>query len=320
MYLSLAGLFYLAMLLAALGFFASFVIFLVWAFLGRRGDPRTRRLRISLSSLLLFVAAAVTFFSMMYLVLMPATMSLLRPEFRLPYGWLTRGLSILAPVLIFAAASLVIHDLWRPHGKRKRVLLTSLCLLLLFLGAAAADYGLVYSVQVPAFDHYAMIESHDWRTHIGQTAPDFTVTKLDGTQVRLSDLRGKIVLLNFFATWCGPCNAELPHLQETWDEFADNDGFTMLVVDREESHETVREFTSRKGYTFPLAIDTDRSAYDKFADKGIPRTYLISRDGSIQYQSIGFADIDLYITEMATLRDLIERELQGTSIPSAQIP
>jgi peroxiredoxin len=307
----LEPLIYLVLFLAALGFLASSFIFLVWAFLGRRGEPRTRRLRISLSSLLLFVATGLSFFSMMYLVLMPA-MSTLRPEFRLPYGWLTSVLSIFAPVLIFASISLVIHDLWRPRGTRKRVLLASLCFLLLFLAVSAADYGLIYSVQVPAFDRYVMIESRDWRTRVGDMAPDFTVAKLDGTQVGLPDLRGKVVLLNFFATWCGPCKSELPHLQELWDEWAENDDFAMLVIGRDESRETVAAFKSENGYTFPMASDPDASQFKKIADDGIPRTYLISRDGRILYQSIGFAEIPIYQRELATLRQSIVEELKAT--------
>ena len=247
---------------------------------------------------------------MMYFVLMPA-MSILRPEFRLPYGWLTSALSNLAPVLIFAAMGLVICALCRPHGMRKRALVASLYLLLLFLAVSAADYGLIYSIQVPAFARYVMIENRNWRTSVGESAPDFTVAKFDGTQVGLSDLRGKAVVLNFFATWCVPCKYELPHLQELWEDWGENDDFAMLVIGRDESPETVAAFQSERGYTFPMAVDPDGSTYRKFADEGIPRTYLVSHDGKILYQSIGFGEHPVYQRELATLRQLIDEEMKA---------
>jgi peroxiredoxin len=144
---------------------------------------------------------------------------------------------------------------------------------------------------------------------VGDSAPDVSLTRLDRTDVRLSELRGKVVCLNFFATWCGPCRGELPHLQEMWEELHDNEDFTMLIVSREESQETVTSFKSEQRFTFPMACDPDRSAFNQFATEGIPRTYLISRDGTILYQSTGYFE-GLYEQELARLKHLVDQQLK----------
>ena len=169
---------------------------------------------------------------------------------------------------------------------------------------------LIYHVQVPAFDRYLLIDSRDWKTHVGDPAPDISVVMLDGSKKRLSDFRGKLVLLNFFATWCGPCNDEFPHLQELWNDLKANDRFTMLVVSREETKDTVAAFIATRGFTFPVALDPSAAAFSQFAKESIPRTYLIGRDGTILFQTLGFADdMPLYQRELATLRRRIDKEL-----------
>jgi peroxiredoxin len=132
---------------------------------------------------------------------------------------------------------------------------------------------------------------------------------LDGTQKRLSDFRGKLELLNFLATWCGPCNVELPHLQTLWKDLRANDGIAMLVINREEPKDIVAAFVSKQGLTFPVALDPSASAFHQFAKEGIPRTYLIGRDGTILFQTLGFGDTPVYQRELETLRRTIDQEL-----------
>jgi peroxiredoxin len=138
-----------------------------------------------------------------------------------------------------------------------------------------------------------MIENREWQTHVGDPAPDISVVMLDGSKKRLSDFRGELVLLNFFATWCGPCNSELPHLQVLWNLFKANDRIPMLVVNREETQDIVVAFLSEHGFTFPVALDPSAAAFKQFAKEGIPRTYLIGRDER----------------ELATLQRMIDTEL-----------
>jgi peroxiredoxin len=139
---------------------------------------------------------------------------------------------------------------------------------------------------------------------LGQTTPDVAFTTVDGGAVHLGDLRGRVVLLNFFATWCGPCRMELPELQEIWNEYRSHDDFEMFVIGREESAETVRAFNDEHGFTFPMASDPDRSAYSHFATESIPRTYVISRDGKIVYEVTGY-----YPGEIATLKNVLNQEV-----------
>jgi len=295
---------------AAAGFLLFAVAFLAWALFGQQGEVRWRRLRMSFSGLLLFVASAIVGVWVFYLVNLPSTMEVVTPAFDRPLDWLSTLLLFVALASFFISAALAVRAIWNTPGRRARHWLAAVGCLVLFIVVSGISYELIYAVQVPAYERYVMIESKDWRTYVGDAAPDVTVTKLDGTQVRLSDLRGKTVLLNFFATWCGPCQIELPHLQELWNEFGNSEDFTMLIVAREENPETVAAFQADKGYSVPMAADPDRAAFNKFAEDGIPRTYLISRDGRIQYQSIGFADLPLYRREMTELRRLIQKEIK----------
>ncbi len=125
-------------------------------------------------------------------------------------------------------------------------------------------------------------------TQVGQPAPPFTVPLLDGGVFDLEAQRGKVVLVNFFATWCPPCVAEMPHLQTAvWERFA-GDGFAMISIARQESAEVVAPFVQKHDAGWPFGLDGDRSAYAKYADAFIPRSYVIDRTGAIVFQGSGF--------------------------------
>ena len=141
-------------------------------------------------------------------------------------------------------------------------------------------------------------------TETGEPAPDCSFTTLDGKTLRLSDLHGRPVLLNFFATWCGACLLELPEVQKIWDGIDDKSRFQMLVVGREETVADVRAFQEEHHFSFPMAADPKRAAFEQFATEGIPRTYLISADGKIVYQWLGFDEEPL-----GTLKDALNAEI-----------
>ena len=138
--------------------------------------------------------------------------------------------------------------------------------------------------------------------HAGDVAPDFTVEMLDGSRITLSDLRGKVVLVNFWATWCPPCRQEMSHLQkDVIDRFAGKD-VVVLPISRGEKRETVEAFIEKMGYTFPVGLDGDQSIYKKYASNYIPRSVVVDKDGKVVYVAVGYdetiaKEVDNAITE-----------------------
>ena len=124
----------------------------------------------------------------------------------------------------------------------------------------------------------------------GETAPDFTVEMTDGSRVSLKELRGKVVLLNFWATWCPPCRQELTRVQkEIIDRFAGKP-FVFLPVSRGEKREAVEAFREKTGYTFPMGLDSARTVYDRYASEYIPRNFLIDTEGKVVLATVGYDD------------------------------
>jgi peroxiredoxin len=134
---------------------------------------------------------------------------------------------------------------------------------------------------------------------VGEPAPDFGLTTIDGDEFRLSDARGRVVMVNFFATWCGPCRQELPHVESIWQRYRDRPDFRLVVIGREESDDAVREFRSEQGFSFPMAADPERAVYSLFATESIPRTLIIAPDGTVAYSQTGFIQADLAALEAA---------------------
>lgn len=126
----------------------------------------------------------------------------------------------------------------------------------------------------------------------GAQAPAFTATMLDGTTVDSQTLRGKVVLLNFWATWCPPCRQEFTRVQaDIVDRYADRE-FVLLALSRGEDKATVEKFMKKQGYAFPVGVDTRSEVYDKFAITYIPRNFVIDKEGVVRFVSVGYAPAD----------------------------
>lgn len=128
---------------------------------------------------------------------------------------------------------------------------------------------------------------------VGDVMPAFTIVSDDGTEFKSSSLKGKVIFINLFATWCPPCQKELAEVEAVlWPKFGKNKDFVMLTLGREHTDADLKTYNEKKGFTFPLYPDRDRKIFDSFAKSLIPRSYLIGKDGKVIYKSTGFNEED----------------------------
>lgn len=179
-------------------------------------------------------------------------------------------------------------------NRKFTVLLLGLALVLV-LTAATLSYQKLASAYKPAAGPSSE------KTEDVVPAADFTVLDGEGNPVSLSDFQGKPVVVNFWATWCGPCKAELPYFDALYGEYGDSVQFLMVNMTdgAYDTTESVKEFVSREGYRFPVYFDTEMNAAAAYAVQSIPRTLFIRADGSLAAEQIGMMEED-------TLREKIE--------------
>ncbi|MFI5247938.1 MAG: peroxiredoxin family protein [Nitrospirales bacterium] len=116
---------------------------------------------------------------------------------------------------------------------------------------------------------------------VGSQAEDFRLTDLDGKSQSLSQYRGKIVLVNFWATWCKPCTTEMPAMQSSFDKLRDK-GFVVLAINELEDDAKVREHIKQYGHTFPVLMDRDNKVANQFGVYGLPVSVFIDQEGRVQ--------------------------------------
>ncbi len=127
----------------------------------------------------------------------------------------------------------------------------------------------------------------------GQKAPEFSYENNERAVVNLSDLKGKVVWITFFATWCGPCRKELPYLEsQVYEKFRNHPDFELLVIGREHSREELEKFSLESGHKLPFIPDQKREIFSKYAAQNIPRNLIIDREGKISTSSVGFNEED----------------------------
>jgi peroxiredoxin len=137
---------------------------------------------------------------------------------------------------------------------------------------------LVALIGLPAFDGWSMGSRVPT---VGMQAEDFQLADLEGKSQSLSQYRGKIVLVNFWATWCKPCTTEMPAMQTIYDKLRDK-GFVVLAVNELEDDAKVREHIKQYGHTFPVLMDRDNKVANQFGVFGLPVSVFIDEKGVVQ--------------------------------------
>lgn len=140
----------------------------------------------------------------------------------------------------------------------------------------------------------------------GFMAPDFTLLDAQGVAVRLSDLRGQVVLVNLWASWCSPCKAEMPAMQKVYDDYAAR-GFTILAVNTtfQDTQENALAFAASRGLTFPILWDTDGGVSQQYQVRAMPTSFFVDREGIIRRAVFGGPMPE------ALLRAEVEKLLKG---------
>jgi thiol-disulfide isomerase/thioredoxin len=176
--------------------------------------------------------------------------------------WLRRSRQVLYPLLVIGVIAAVIWYLeYRPDG-----------------GAVSPSSALRYGpVGLPAalVPPGAQVAPEE-----GALAPDFLLEELNGGELRLSDFRGRPVVLNFWATWCAPCRKEIPQLVQAHERYKD-DGLVIIALNLQEGKAIIRPYAEDFGMDFPIAIDRNGEVGERYRLLGLPTTYFIDRDGVI---------------------------------------
>lgn len=197
----------------------------------------------------------------------------------------------------------------------KKIFFKVCCLALLAGNIACTGQGKINKGESAAADSVAVVmenetalqaDSTGYIVKVGNMAPDFTVTLTDGKSVSLSALRGKVVMLQFTASWCGVCRKEMPFIEkDIWLKHKNNPEFALIGIDRDEPLDKVLAFAKNTGVTYPLGLDPGADIFAKYAlrNSGITRNVLIDREGKIVkltrlYNEEEFASLVWQIDEM----------------------
>ena len=133
-------------------------------------------------------------------------------------------------------------------------------------------------------------------------APDFTLRTMNGPNLRLQEQRGQVVMVNFWATWCGPCRQEMPHLNRLYEKYRKS-GFVLLGVNVDDDAHSATEMASKLGLKFPVLLDTDKKVSKLYDLNAMPSTVLIDRDGKVRHVHHGYLSgyEDLYDKQIREL-------------------
>ncbi|HID48053.1 MAG TPA: TlpA family protein disulfide reductase [Chromatiales bacterium] len=155
---------------------------------------------------------------------------------------------------------------------------TSVTVLLLVLSALLGPWAVAETQTLPAIEKPF-------------PAPDFTLQSEDEKTYRLSEYRGQVVILNFWATWCPPCRYEMPSMERAWQKIKGK-GIVILAVNVGEDADTIFAFTGDYPVTFPLLMDLDGTVINQYRVVGMPTTYIINPDGIVTHRAVGSREWD----------------------------
>ena len=144
---------------------------------------------------------------------------------------------------------------------------------------------------------------------LNENSPSFALVNLEGKKVDIAELKGKVVVVDFWATWCGPCIASFPGMQKMVNKYKDNPDVKFVFVDtwetKEEKVKNAQEFISSNKYTFDVLMDNDNKVVEQFKVDGIPTKFVIDKNGVIRFKSVGFSGSDdKLIAELTAMIDI----------------
>ena len=151
-------------------------------------------------------------------------------------------------------------------------------------------------------------ENRGYIVNVGDIAPNFTIQYLDGTTKQLSDLKGKVIMLQFTASWCGVCRKEMPHIEsDIWQKHKNNPNFVLIGIDLKEKPDVIKKFIEKTGITYPLVLDPDGEIFAKYAEKnaGVTRNIIIDKTGKITFLTRLF-DENEFSTMTAHINNLLK--------------
>ena len=222
-------------------------------------------------------------------------------------------IGVVTAFVVMVVSSIAMIVRWKTPNRRKHVirLFVALAAMPCLIGIQQAILWLAF---LPSLGRQQMAEVNADReerlagtalVHVGDPVPQFSLTTADGNEFSLPD-DDRVTLINFFATWCGPCQIELPHIERIWAANKNDEHFRILVIGREETTESVRGYRDKNGFSFPIAGDPERAVYSLFAKESIPLTFVVSPDGRVVYSKLGF-----YVEDIDELNAVLQEELAG---------